>query len=121
MPKKVGSMLSEILRHLFRKKATVLYPFERIEIPKDFRGKPLYYLDKCGLKCKGICAMDCPAEAIIMKPDPKQEGSVRPVFLMDRCIFCGQCAESCPFGAISMSTEFELTEYDKKSLVSEQW
>lgn len=121
MAKKVGSMLPEILKHLFRKKATVLYPFERIPTPEGFRGKPSYIPSKCGSKCKGICAMDCPAEAIIMKPDPREEGNVRPVFLIDRCIFCSQCVESCPFGAITMSSEFELTDYNKKALESQQW
>ena len=116
--KKVGAMLSEVTRHLFKRQATVLYPFERLNIPTGLRGKPIYYPDKCNLKCPGICAKDCPANAIIMK---EVEGGTRPVFLLDRCLFCSQCAESCPFGAITMSKEFELTQYDKKSLTSQQW
>ena len=116
---KIGSMLPEVMRHLFKKEATVLYPFERLEVPEAFRGKPCYNPEKCALKCKGLCAIDCPAKAIIM--EEVGEKATRPVFLLDRCLFCGQCAESCPFGAISFSHEFELAECDRKSLVSKQW
>jgi len=34
---------------------------------------------------------------------------------MDRCIFCGQCAESCPKGAITFSHDFELAQPDRES------
>ena len=116
---RIGSMLPEITRHLFKKRATVLYPFERLELPKQFRGKPIYNPEKCSLKCKGLCATDCPAKAIIM--EQIAEKASRPVFLLERCTFCGQCVESCPFGAITLSEEFELAQYEKKSLVSKQW
>lgn len=118
MPK-LGAMLPEINKHLFRKRATVLYPFERLDLPKAFRGRPVYDPEKCSLKCKGLCATDCPSKAIIMEQVGEKES--RPVFLLHRCAFCGQCAESCPFEAITLSDEFELAQYDKKSLISKQW
>jgi len=116
---KIGSMFPEIWTHLFKKRATVLYPFERLKVPKNLRGKPILDVEKCSLKCKGLCAIDCPAKAIVM--EKIDEKASRPIFLLDRCTFCGQCAESCPFGAITLSEEFELTQYDRKSLVSKQW
>jgi len=116
---RIGSMFPEIWRHLFKKRATVLYPFERLKVPKDLRGKPVFDEKKCALKCKGACAIDCPAKAIVM--EKIDEKGSRPIFLLDRCTFCGQCAESCPFGAITLSEEFELAQYDRKSLVSKQW
>ncbi len=116
---KIGSMLPEITKHLFRKRATVLSPFERLNVPNDLRGKPTYHAEKCSLKCKGLCAMDCPAKAIIMEEVGEKE--TRPVFLLDRCLFCGQCAESCPFKAITLTQEFELAQYERKSLTSKQW
>ena len=115
---RIGSMFPEIWRHLFKKRATVLYPFERLNVPKNFRGKPIWNAEKCSLKCKGVCAMDCPAKAIVM--EKIDEKASRPIFLLDRCTFCGQCAESCPFGAITLSEEFELAQYDRESLVSKQ-
>ena len=116
---RVGSMFPEIWKHLFRKRATVLYPFERLTVPKNLRGKPIWNQEKCSEKCKGVCAMDCPAQAIVM--EKVGEKATRPVFLLDRCTFCGQCAESCPFEAITLSEEFELAQYDRKSLISKQW
>ena len=115
---KVGSMFPEIMKHLFKKRATVLYPFERLDIPAELRGKPVYNLEKCSLKCRGLCAMDCPAKAIVMEQAGEK---ARPVFLLDRCLFCGQCAESCTFGAITLSQEFELAQYNREALVAKQW
>ena len=34
-----AKMLGELLRSLFRRPATVLYPFERLEVPDRFRGR----------------------------------------------------------------------------------
>ncbi len=33
------AMEPELLKHLFKKRATLLYPFEKIEPPEHFRGK----------------------------------------------------------------------------------
>jgi formate hydrogenlyase subunit 6/NADH:ubiquinone oxidoreductase subunit I len=46
-------------------------------------------------------------------------GKRRPKFLLDRCIFCYQCAESCPRNAIKSSVFYELATTDKSSLVIE--
>jgi len=118
---KIGSMLPEISRHLFKKKATVLYPVERLQIPKDFRGKPICLMEKCSLKCRGLCAMDCPAKAIVIEESGEgAEKKKRLIFLLDRCLFCGQCAESCTFAAIAMTGEFELADYKREALASSQ-
>ena len=110
-----GAMLPEILRHFFKKRATVLYPFERLEIPKDFRGKIVFDLEKCAPKCR-LCVIDCPANAIVMEPREDGKEGTRPIFLLDRCIFCGQCAEECPYGAITLTEDFELAQVDRKML-----
>jgi formate hydrogenlyase subunit 6/NADH:ubiquinone oxidoreductase subunit I len=45
------------------------------------------------------------------------EGKKRPLFHLDRCVFCYQCAESCPRNAIKDSAFFELSSTDKHDLV----
>jgi len=109
---RLGAIAPETLRHVLRRPATVLYPFERLALPKDFRGRPQLDTNKC-TGC-GLCARDCPAEAIEMvELAPKVK---RPGFYYDRCAFCSQCAESCPRGAITMTEEFELAAYDRPTL-----
>ncbi|MCL6451500.1 MAG: 4Fe-4S binding protein [Acetobacteraceae bacterium] len=99
-----GRMLPETLRHVAKKPATVLYPFERLELPPGFRGRPVLDTEKCS-GCK-ICERDCPAGAIeVVTLAPKV---LRPGFYYDRCAFCGQCAESCPRDAIAMTAECSL-------------
>jgi formate hydrogenlyase subunit 6/NADH:ubiquinone oxidoreductase subunit I len=61
-----------------------------------------------------VCERDCPAFAIkIVEVDGKR----RPQFDLNKCIFCNQCVESCPRGAIKGSDIYELATVDKKSLV----
>ena len=112
-----GAMFPEIWRHLFKRRATVLYPFERLEPPKDLRGKIVFDLEKCEPKCR-LCAIDCPANAIVMEEREDGKEGTRPVFLLDRCIFCGQCAEGCRHGAIILTDDFEIAEFDKKLLIA---
>ena len=35
-----------------------------------------------------------------------------------RCIFCGECADASPDGAVRITTEFELATHDRASLIS---
>ena len=34
-----------------------------------------------------------------------------------RCIFCGYCELACPFDAITLEQEFELSEYSRDDLI----
>ena len=36
---------------------------------------------------------------------------------MPRCIFCGYCEQACPFEAITLGTDFELSELSREALV----
>jgi formate hydrogenlyase subunit 6/NADH:ubiquinone oxidoreductase subunit I len=38
---------------------------------------------------------------------------------VDRCVFCGQCAEVCPRNAITMSKEYELAGFDRRKMLIE--
>lgn len=111
---KVGVMVKEVLPHLFKQPNTILYPFQRVPVPDKLRGKPVLDTEKCRGCAKCACEMICPAEAC--KKINIGEGIDRLAFWYDRCIFCGECAERCPFGAVTMTPEFELAAYDIPSL-----
>ena len=36
--------------------------------------------------------------------------------IVHNCVFCGLCVDACPFDALYMTNEFELSAYDKMSL-----
>jgi formate hydrogenlyase subunit 6/NADH:ubiquinone oxidoreductase subunit I len=110
--KKPGAMLGEVISHLFKKPATVSYPFTKAEMPDNFRGKIVSQDEKC-IGCK-ICMKDCPADGIeIVKVAEKQ---FEIVIDLDKCIYCSQCVDSCPRKALNTSKEFELASLDRSTL-----
>ena len=115
MAKKKRALSSNITKRafssIFKKSATQKYPFVKASVAEGFRGKQVFDIGKC-ISC-GLCAKDCPANAIEMV---EVEGKKRPLFYLDRCVFCYQCAESCPKNAIQSTSIFELACIDKKSL-----
>lgn len=109
---KIGAMLSDVFRSLFRRPVTRQYPFERKEAPGRLRGKLHWDAEKC-TGCL-LCVKDCPASAIevIMVDKANKRFVMR--YRLDRCTFCAQCVVSCRPGALEMSNqEWELAETSK--------
>lgn len=102
----------EALKNVFKKASTERYPFERKEPSKDFRGRPVWLIEKC-VGC-GLCARVCPVNAVQITGRGKD---VSITYLLNRCIFCAQCAESCNVKAIEITREFEFAEYDKSQMI----
>ncbi|MGE5307695.1 MAG: 4Fe-4S dicluster domain-containing protein [Deltaproteobacteria bacterium] len=109
---KLGSMLRQVLRSLFAKPATNRYPYEKLEMPEKVRGKLRFHAEKC-LGCK-MCERDCPAGAIkVVKIADKQfEAQIN----LARCIYCGQCVDSCVKKALEMTGDVELGQQDVEKL-----
>ncbi len=104
-----GKMAKEVLRHSIMAPATRNYPFEKMEMPDNFRGKIVFDYEKC-IGCK-ICVRDCPARAIAITKVADKLFEAE--FYLDRCIYCAQCVDSCPKGALDNSGEFELAQIDR--------
>ncbi len=105
--------LSVTGRYMFKRKITVQYPEEKTPISPRFRG--LHALrrypngeERC-IACK-LCEAVCPALAITIETEPREDGSRRTTrYDIDlfKCIYCGFCEESCPVDSIVETRFFE--------------
>ena len=105
--------LSVTGRHFFLRKITVQYPEERTPQSARFRG--LHALrrypngeERC-IACK-LCEAVCPAMAITIESDQREDGSRRTTRYdidLTKCIFCGFCEEACPVDAIVETHVFD--------------
>ena len=107
-----GRMVREVLAHVFKKSATVQYPFVKVEMPLRFRGKLNFDPASC-IGCK-ICMKDCPSNAIEIRKvgDKRFECEID----LSKCIYCAQCVDSCPKKSLEATTEFELAALDRGTL-----
>jgi len=100
-------------RYTFRRKVTVQFPEEKTPLSPRFRG--LHALrryengeERC-IACK-LCEAVCPALAITIESDIRDDGSRRTTRYdidLTKCIFCGFCEEACPVDAIVQTRIFE--------------
>lgn len=109
-----AKMFSLVFGSVFKKPATVLYPYVEAEVFDGFRGKLKFDQEKC-IGCK-ICMRDCPSWAIEIFRISETEKIFKAVVRLDRCIYCGQCAESCPKDALEMTKNFALAHFNRESL-----
>jgi NADH-quinone oxidoreductase subunit I len=118
------------LKYMAKPKATINYPFEKGPISPRFRGEHALRRyangeERC-IACK-LCEAICPAQAITIEAEPRDDGSRRTTRYdidMVKCIYCGLCQEACPVDAIVEGPNFEFaTEtreelyYDKQRLL----
>jgi formate hydrogenlyase subunit 6/NADH:ubiquinone oxidoreductase subunit I len=96
---------------IFKKPFTREYPLIKVDVPEGYRGRQLFYPEKC-ISC-GLCERDCPANAIELI---EVSGKRMPKFYLDRCIFCYLCAESCPREAIKLTPNYEMSTIESKEL-----
>jgi NADH-quinone oxidoreductase subunit I len=102
------------LKYMFKPKYTVNYPYEKF--PQSVRFRGLHALcrypngeERC-IACK-LCEAVCPALAITIDAEPREDGSRRTTrYEIDlfKCIYCGFCEESCPVDSI---VETHVHEY----------
>ena len=100
-------------KYFFARKITVQYPEEKT--PQSVRFRGLHALrrypngeERC-ISCK-LCEAICPAMAITIEAEPRDDGSRRTTRYdidLTKCIFCGFCEEACPVDAIVETRIFE--------------
>jgi len=114
--------MSLTLRTLFRRKYTVNYPYEKGPLSPRFRGEHVLRRypngeERC-IACK-LCEAICPAQAITIEAEPREDGSRRTTRYdidMTKCIYCGFCQEACPVDAIVEGPNFEFATETREEL-----
>lgn len=122
-------MLSEIItgmaltfKYMFKQRVTINYPYEKGPISPRFRGEHALRRypngeERC-IACK-LCEAICPALAITIEAEPRDDGSRRTTRYdidMTKCIFCGLCQEACPVDAIVEGPNFEYATETREEL-----
>ncbi|GKS60897.1 MAG: NADH-quinone oxidoreductase subunit I [Candidatus Nitrosocosmicus sp.] len=122
-------------KHVVMKRFTFRYPQEKLKFVGDgyqfdpkkgvgiagIRGRHILFHDKC-TGCQ-LCAIACEgiAEAITMVKVDEQwkqnKKSIMPQIDYGKCVFCGLCVDACPFYALYMTDDFELSSYTKSHLI----
>jgi NADH-quinone oxidoreductase chain I len=111
------------LNYFFRPKVTLNYPFEKGPVGPRFRGEHALRRypngeERC-IACK-LCEAVCPAQAITIEAEPREDGSRRTTRYdidMTKCIYCGLCQEACPVDAIVETPNFEFATETREELI----
>ena len=110
------------MKYFFRTKSTLNYPFEKGPLSPRFRGEHALRRypngeERC-IACK-LCEAICPALAITIEAEPRDDGSRRTTRYdidMTKCIYCGLCQEACPVDAIVEGPNFEFAAETREEL-----
>ncbi len=111
------------LRYFFKRKVTLNYPYEKGMLSTRFRGEHALRRYPTGeercIACK-LCEAICPAQAITIEAEPRDDGSRRTTRYdidMTKCIYCGFCEEACPVDAIVEGPNFEFATETREELM----
>ena len=111
------------LKYMFKPKVTLNYPYEKGPLSPRFRGEHALRRypngeERC-IACK-LCEAVCPAQAITIEAEPREDGSRRTTRYdidMVKCIYCGLCEEACPVDAIVEGPNMDFATEDRKTLL----
>jgi len=115
--------LKAVAEYLVQSRPTTLYPFEKNDLPENFRGVLVYDIEKC-IGC-GACVLACPNNCLYRRPGPKTEKNKPGIYIAfepTHCLFCGLCVDACPPVASSLRHSNVVSIVStKKKIIWEPW
>lgn len=102
-------MLNVLAARLRQGHRTIGFPKTVPVLPERFRGRPKIDPARCPPGC-GICADTCPTDAISID-------ARGPRIDLGRCLFCPECEQACPPGALHFTTDYRLATHRRDALV----
>ena len=90
---------------------TIAFPSAAPELPDRFRGAPTLDATRCPDGCRA-CVDACPTQALA-----QDDSGLR--IDLGRCLFCTDCVEACPEGAIEFSTDWRLATRRRDDLITD--
>ncbi|MCE5228019.1 NADH-quinone oxidoreductase subunit NuoB [bacterium] len=102
-------MLNSILERFRQGHQTIAWPDKPPEMPDRFRGRLIIDPELCEAGC-GVCVTTCPTAALT-----RIDGAAPRVDL-GKCLFCTDCAEACPHGAIGHSRDWRIAARKREHL-----
>lgn len=104
-------MLKLLRTRLQQGHRTIAYPAQPPVLPDRFRGSPVIDRAKCVDECRA-CVAACPTDAI--------EKDARGLQLdLGRCLFCTDCEQACPTGAIRFTQDSRLATRTRADLITD--
>ncbi len=103
-------MTSLLITRFRQGKRTLLFPATEPILPDQFRGQPVIDEARCQAGCEA-CVEICPTDAIT------NNGAL--TIDLGRCLFCPECSNACPEGAIRFGRQYRLATSDRVDLLLE--
>jgi NADH-quinone oxidoreductase subunit I len=115
---------------LRRPRITVMYPFEKLDVAANWRGKHRVLREDDGapmcIAC-GACERICPDRCItiartkvtVTAPDGTEKQVNRPetmVIDLARCMYCNLCAEVCPKDCLHLTADYAYSCADVRTM-----
>ena len=104
-------MLKALKARLFQGYRTGKFPAQPPVLPDRFAGRPVWNKELC--RDCGKCVSACSLSAVT-----RENG--RTVIDTGKCIFCKECAEKCPAGALTFTQEYRLGAMTRERLLASE-